>query len=257
MPQLGAWQARARRRAVGVSGPAVPLRLVTLDGYDGTHWTAPPTMRRSAPPTRADAARWPAAAASLRSPPPDRAGRQLAAHSRLPAALSDDRAVVDNDTGTLPGDAEGIDPALDLGAPTRRQLRRPDRLTAASPTRPDYPTATVPPAPPRPRYLRAAAPAEGLSEVRRPDHPRARRPTSGRRPSSSGRRAPRSSRRRPSPARRSGGSSSSCSARRDARALGSARPSSSRPRSRCSPATTACRPGSWSASGPATAGDGN
>ena len=54
------------------------------------------------------------------------------------------------------------------------------------------------------------------------------------------------------PGRRSGGSSSSSSALPTPRARASAPRSSSPPRSRCWPATPACRPGSWSVSGPAS-----
>ncbi len=40
MPQLGAWAANPDAELLRVSGDPVPLRLVTLDSYDGTQWSA-------------------------------------------------------------------------------------------------------------------------------------------------------------------------------------------------------------------------
>lgn len=40
LAQLGAWAADPDRKLLEVSGPAVPLRLVTLDAYDGAKWSA-------------------------------------------------------------------------------------------------------------------------------------------------------------------------------------------------------------------------
>lgn len=40
LAQLGAWAAEPRRELLEVTGPVVPLRLVTLDTYDGALWSA-------------------------------------------------------------------------------------------------------------------------------------------------------------------------------------------------------------------------
>lgn len=40
LAQLGAWAADPRRELLEVAGPVVPLRLVTLDTYDGAQWSA-------------------------------------------------------------------------------------------------------------------------------------------------------------------------------------------------------------------------
>ena len=101
-----------------MSGPAVPLRLVTLDGYDGTHWTAPTSY---APLGATDAERVaagrPAHAYGEPADPPhvDWAATGCPTPG-WPTAISDGRAVVDDDTGTaFLATAEAIDPAL--GAP--------------------------------------------------------------------------------------------------------------------------------------------
>ncbi|MEO5662125.1 MAG: DUF3488 and transglutaminase-like domain-containing protein [Nocardioides sp.] len=113
MPQMGAWQARPDEPLFEVSGPAVPLRLVTLDGYDGTHWTAPTSY---APLGSTDAERaLPAGlrtrTASLRIHLTSLGGNWLPTPG-WPTAISDGRAVVDNDTGTaFLATAEAIDPA--------------------------------------------------------------------------------------------------------------------------------------------------
>lgn len=114
MPQLGAWQARPDEPLFEVSGPAVPLRLVTLDGYDGTHWTAPTSF---APLGSTDAQRalpggLRTRTASVRLHLTALGGSWLPTPG-WPTAISDDRAVVDNDTGTaFLATAEAIDPAL-------------------------------------------------------------------------------------------------------------------------------------------------
>lgn len=40
LPQLGAWAANPRLELMRVDGPEVPLRLVTLDDYDGAQWSS-------------------------------------------------------------------------------------------------------------------------------------------------------------------------------------------------------------------------
>ena len=114
MPQLGAWQARPDDALFEVSGPAVPLRLVTLDGYDGTHWSAPTSF---APLGSTDAERTlpgglDIRTASLRVHLTSLGGNWLPTPG-WPTALSDGRAVIDNDTGTaFLATAEAIDPAF-------------------------------------------------------------------------------------------------------------------------------------------------
>lgn len=48
LAQLGAWAAEPRRELLEVTGPVVPLRLVTLDTYDGAQWSAPSGFRPAA-----------------------------------------------------------------------------------------------------------------------------------------------------------------------------------------------------------------
>ena len=167
MPQLGAWQARPDDALLEVSGPAVPLRLVTLDGYDGTHWTAPTSY---APLGATDTG--PALPAGLRTRTASvrihltsLGGNWLPTPGR-PSALSDGRAVVDNDTGTafLATD-EAIDPALATDATEAATDDLTYDVTGRidDPSREALANATVPPPAEVSRYLSLPPLTEGLT----------------------------------------------------------------------------------------------
>ncbi|HXH79864.1 DUF3488 and transglutaminase-like domain-containing protein [Nocardioides sp.] len=151
MPQLGAWQASPDEPLFEVSGPAVPLRLVTLDSYDGTHWTAPTSY---APLGSTDAERvlpggLRTRTVSLRVHLTELGGNWLPTPG-WPTAISESRAVVDNDTGTaFLATAEAIDPAMGAD-PTDPDSSPTDDLTYDVTGRVDVPlpealtTAAVP-----------------------------------------------------------------------------------------------------------------
>ncbi len=171
MPQLGAWQARPDDALFEVSGPAVPLRLVTLDSYDGTHWTAPtsyaPIGSTDAGPSLPGALR--TRAASLRIHLTSLGGNWLPTPG-WPTAISDERAVVDNDTGTafLAGD-DAVDPALgldptDAGASLTGDLTYDVTGRVDDPAREDLATASVPPPGSVARYLSLPPLTEGLTQ---------------------------------------------------------------------------------------------
>lgn len=163
MPQLGAWQARPDMELFEVTGPAVPLRLVTLDGYDGTHWTAP---TRFAPldSAAADSGEGADGEADADGALP-RGVRTRTASLRIhltalggnwlptpgsPTAISAERAVVDRQTGTafLATD-ESVDPALGTDSADAASSRTDDftyDVTGLSdePSGEDLDNATVP-----------------------------------------------------------------------------------------------------------------
>ncbi|WP_133176494.1 DUF3488 and transglutaminase-like domain-containing protein [Nocardioides currus] len=158
MPQLGAWQARPDDALLEVSGPAVPLRLVTLDGYDGTHWTAPTSY---APLGSRDAD------VSL---PPGRRTRTSTLRVHLtslggswlptpgwPTAISEERAVVDDETGTaFLATADALDPASGLdpgGAGPTADLTYDVTGRVDEPSPDDLRTAAVPAPDEVSRYL--------------------------------------------------------------------------------------------------------
>ncbi len=169
MPQMGAWQARPDEALFEVSGPAVPLRLVTLDGYDGTHWTAPTSY---APLGSTDAERiLPSGVrtrtASLRIHLTSLGGNWLPTPG-WPTAISDGRAVVDNDTGTaFLATPEAIDPASGTDATDAGPT---DDLTydvtglVDDPSRDDLVTAAVPPPATVSRYLSLPPLTEELTQ---------------------------------------------------------------------------------------------
>lgn len=171
MPQLGAWQARPDDALLEVSGPKVPLRLVTLDNYDGTHWSAPTSY---APLGSTDAERalpggLSTRTASLRIKLTSLGGNWLPTPG-WPTALSDGRAVVDNDTGTaFLATAEAIDPALDTKA-TDPDTSPTDDLTydvtglVDNPSREALANATVPAPDEVSRYLALPRLTEPLIE---------------------------------------------------------------------------------------------
>ena len=171
MPQLGAWQARPDDALFEVSGPAVPLRLVTLDGYDGTHWTAPTSYAPlgSTDVERALPGGLRTRTVNLRIHLTSLGGNWLPTPG-WPTALSDDRAVVDNDTGTaFLATAEATDPALGAD-PTDPDASPTDDLTydvtgrVDDPSREALATAAVPAQEAVSRYLSLPPLTEGLAQ---------------------------------------------------------------------------------------------
>lgn len=171
MPQLGAWQARPDDVLMEVSGPRVPLRLVTLDGYDGTHWTAPTSYAPLGSTERAQSLPRGrrSSTVSLRIDLTALGGNWLPTPG-FPTALSDNRAVVDDETGTaFLATTEALDPALDASL-TDPESSPTDGLVYDVTGRVDNPasdalaTASVPAPATVSRYLQLPPLTDGLAE---------------------------------------------------------------------------------------------
>lgn len=155
MPQLGAWAANPRHELFRVHGPEVPLRLVTLDDYDGSSWSS--------------ATRF--AAFGTTEEPPLPAGRrqqEITAEVQLldlvrpwlpttgqPERISLREALLDTATGTVFVDDRDDDLTFSVTA-----LRD-------APRRADLPGATVPNSPAIQRYLRVPELPYSLAEYAR------------------------------------------------------------------------------------------
>lgn len=110
LTHLGAWSQNPDVELLRVRGARVPLRLVTLDAYDGRQWTAatrfaPLGTGAETPLPPGDVTREATVEVEL-----DRLGGNWLPTPGQPTELSDPDAVVDPDTGTvyLPGDTDGL-----------------------------------------------------------------------------------------------------------------------------------------------------
>lgn len=102
LAQLGAWSSEPDQVLLEVTGPVVPLRLVTLDTYDGDTWTSgtrfePVTESRQDPvPPPGGSTR----SSTVRVEMVDLEGRWLPSPGR-PTEISTDRALVEPTSGNL------------------------------------------------------------------------------------------------------------------------------------------------------------
>lgn len=129
LPQLGAWAANPDAELLRVAGDAVPLRLVTLDSYDGTQWRA--ATRYSPLGTSTDE---PLTGEQRRTSTVRVAFAGLGGHwlpsPGDPTEVSEPDAVVDTVTGTLYDPSTSDDTAYDVTGVV--DLPDPDRLVGAT-----------------------------------------------------------------------------------------------------------------------------
>lgn len=178
LPQLGAWAANPDAELLYVSGDAVPLRLVTLDSYDGTQWRAAtryaPLGTSTADPLQGEQRRTSTVAVAFAG-----LGGHWLPSPGDPTTVSEPDAVVDTVTGTLydpstnaetayevTGVVDLPDPEQLVGAtvptsgPALRYLEQPD----LSPALAEYAARVTPPAAP---YQRALAIEAAVRDERR------------------------------------------------------------------------------------------
>ena len=136
LAHLGTWTGDPDRVLLDVSGPVVPLRLVTLDSYDGNQWSAA-TRYRPVPEAEPPA-----------TPPPGRSTRSATVSVDVvdvpgrwlpspgwPTAVSADGAVVEPVSGNLY--LPTADAARDLSYTVTATADTPDAGRLASATVPD------------------------------------------------------------------------------------------------------------------------
>jgi transglutaminase-like putative cysteine protease len=142
LPQLGAWAANPDHELLRVRGDAVPLRLVTLDRYDGSQWKTATDYTRlggiGAPPVAAgDRQRTSTVTVQF-----DGLGGQWLPAPGRPVSVSEVDALVDPSTGTLYDPAATADTTYDVTA------------VVDAPDPADLVSATVPASHEAARYLR-------------------------------------------------------------------------------------------------------
>jgi len=136
LPQLGAWQQNPDSPLFRVAGDRVPLRLVTLDEYDGVQWRAAtryaPFGTLGAPVLPPGEVRRTARVEVVL----DKLGGQWLPSPGDPAEVSAEEAVVDPRTGTLYDPAAHAETAYAVTAAT--DAPDPETLVGATvPTTPD------------------------------------------------------------------------------------------------------------------------
>ncbi|MCW2791140.1 MAG: putative rane protein [Nocardioides sp.] len=114
LPQLCAWAANPDHELLRVRGDAVPLRLVTLDRYDGSQWKAATDYTRlgsiAAPPV-APGDRQRTSTVTVQF---DGLGGQWLPSPGYPVSVSEVDALVDPTTGTLYDPAATLDTTYDV-----------------------------------------------------------------------------------------------------------------------------------------------
>ncbi|GAW47807.1 MULTISPECIES: transglutaminaseTgpA domain-containing protein [unclassified Nocardioides] len=141
LPQLGAWAANPDAELLRVTGDAVPLRLVTLDDYDGAQWRAAtryaPLGTTSPEPLTGERRRTSTVTVTLAG-----LGGNWLPSPGDPTRVSEPDAVVDTGTGTLYDPVAAADTSYDITG----VVDRPDPA--------DLVNATVPTSGPALAYLR-------------------------------------------------------------------------------------------------------
>ena len=140
LPQLGAWAANPDAELLHVTGDAVPLRLVTLDSYDGTQWRAAtryaPLGTSTTEPLTGEQRRTSSVTVAFAG-----LGGHWLPSPGDPTSVSESDAVVDAVTGTLYDPSTSQETAYEVTGVV--DLPDPEQLVAA----------TVPTSGPALRYL--------------------------------------------------------------------------------------------------------
>ncbi len=154
LAQLGAWSGAPDQVLLEVTGPVVPLRLVTLDTYDGDTWTSdtdyeplPESTREPGLPPGSSTR-----ASTVRVETVDLEGRWLPSPGR-PTEISTDRALVEPVSGNLYLPTDGATSRTSARDTSLRGLAYTVTGIADSPDQSRLASATVPGREDLARYL--------------------------------------------------------------------------------------------------------